>query len=125
MYENQLNIITEQMNELIAAGMDKSRPGSERVGLLKGSIKILQGLDCVCDAVGIALPDEAVSANVELDEHFNCNTAKKVANILERMSVSDSGMGRLEGVTVLSAPTLPKEIQIMRGIDPMLKQGKK
>ena len=60
-----------------------------------------------------------------LDEHFDCKTAKKVANILERMSVSDSGMGRLEGVTVLSAPTLPKEIQILRGIDPMLKQGKK
>lgn len=73
MYENQLNIITEQMNELIAAGLDKGRPGSERVGLLKGSIKILQGLDCVCDASGIALPDEAVSANVELDEHFGCD----------------------------------------------------
>ena len=73
MYENQLNIITEQMNELVAAGMDKKRPGSERVGLLKGSIKILQGLDAICDAVGIALPDEAVSANVDLDEKFGCD----------------------------------------------------
>lgn len=50
-----------------------------------------------------------------LEEHFECSAAGKVANILERLSISAKRMGRLEGVAVLKQE-MPKIEQVIRGI---------
>lgn len=50
-----------------------------------------------------------------LEEHFDCKAAGKIANILERLCISTSRMGRLEGVAVLKQE-MPKVETILRGM---------
>jgi len=54
-----------------------------------------------------------------LDEQLGCKSAKDIANLLLRLSVSNIRMGRKEGVTVL-LQNLPKETTIPVGVDPAL-----
>ena len=55
-----------------------------------------------------------------LSEHFNCNAAKVIGNILERLSISRNRMGREEGVRILEQG-LPKGAKILVGADSMFK----
>ena len=34
---------------------------------------LLQALDMLCDAHGIEIPEDAVAANISLDDHFGCD----------------------------------------------------
>jgi len=60
-----------------------------------------------------------------LQEYFECEAGQTIANILERLNVSDTGVGRDQGVAVLMTPSLPKEIRIPVGVGPMLKTQEK
>lgn len=56
-----------------------------------------------------------------LDEEFECQAAKSVANILERLSIATNGEGRKEGTAILMQD-LPKEQVLLRGISEAVKQ---
>jgi hypothetical protein len=60
-----------------------------------------------------------------LEEAYGCEAAGKVANILERLSIStvrgDGWNARMEGVTILHND-LPKKETIVRGIADSLKE---
>jgi hypothetical protein len=54
-----------------------------------------------------------------LEEHFESKAAGKIANILERLSLSNERMSRLEGVAVLRQE-MPKVETVVRGVSPEL-----
>lgn len=57
------------MNEIIArAKMEPDK--NKRKHLMNSSAKIFQSIDMLCDTLDLSMPDEAISANVFLDEFF-------------------------------------------------------
>jgi phosphopentomutase len=50
-----------------------------------------------------------------LQEQYSCDAAGKIADIIERLAISNNRMGRLEGVNILKQE-LPKKEMIIRGI---------
>ena len=56
-----------------------------------------------------------------LEEYYECGSAGKIANVLERLSISNTRMGRIEGVKTLIGG-VSKEKTILQGIDNALKQ---
>lgn len=62
-----------------------------------------------------------------LHEYYGCESARVIADLLERLSISTgvrSGSGRSEAVAVL-CQNLPKETIIPTGVDRMLQSEKK
>lgn len=57
-----------------------------------------------------------------LEEEYSCKAAGAVANILERLAVSNKRMGRLEGVTILKQQ-LPKEEVLLKGLADSIKES--
>jgi hypothetical protein len=59
-----------------------------------------------------------------LGQEFKCEAAQRIANTLERMAISDDGLGRLEAVETLRQQ-LPREEVVLKGIaESMVKKGK-
>lgn len=54
-----------------------------------------------------------------LNEYYGCESARVIADLLERLSVSSSREGRSEAVAVL-CQNLPKETVIPTGVDSMI-----
>jgi len=52
-----------------------------------------------------------------LANEFECDTADTVKCLLERLLVSEDGLGRMEGVTVLQQ-NFPKKVRVRMGYDP-------
>lgn len=50
-----------------------------------------------------------------LRDHFECEAAREVTDVLMRLMISDNGEGRLEAVEILKG-SLPKEVEISRGV---------
>lgn len=59
-----------------------------------------------------------------LQEFYGCESARVIADLLERLSISKTRSGRSEAVAVL-CQNLPKEIRIPEGVDRMLKTESK
>jgi len=58
-----------------------------------------------------------------LEEQYNCKAAGAIANILERLKISASRMGRLEGVNILKQQ-MPKEETLIKGLADSLRDIK-
>jgi hypothetical protein len=63
----------------------------------------------------------AISYYRILEEQYECKAAGDIANILERLSISKDGDGRLEGFGILKGNT-PKQETILRGLSEELKK---
>jgi len=50
-----------------------------------------------------------------LRDHFECEAAQVVSDVLMRLMISANGEGRKEGVEILRG-SLPKEVEISRGV---------
>jgi len=57
-----------------------------------------------------------------LEEQYNCKPAGEVADILERLAISDNGEGRLEAFHILKGKT-PTEEKMLTGIAEILKNA--
>lgn len=50
-----------------------------------------------------------------LQEQYGCEAAGQIADVIERLAISHSRLGRLEGVNILKQE-LPKKEVLMRGV---------
>jgi hypothetical protein len=62
-----------------------------------------------------------------LEEQYGCEAAGKIANVLERLSIStvrssEGWNARKEGVVILSSSQLPKKETLIRGIADNIKE---
>jgi hypothetical protein len=55
-----------------------------------------------------------------LQEQYGCKAAGQIADIIERLAISQNRMGRLEGVNILKQE-LPKKETLIRGVAESIK----
>ncbi len=76
--EDTIRKLTDGMNEAISEAntrfvLKKGDHPHKRYITLKACVKILQCIDTLCDIFKVEMPDEAINANVHLDEYFECD----------------------------------------------------
>lgn len=86
----------------------------------KGKLEDNEFLDMRTDIKGKKM-FQALTYYRLLEKYYDCGSAGVIANVLERLSISDTRAGRIEGVKVLIGG-VPKEKTILQGIDNALKQ---
>lgn len=56
-----------------------------------------------------------------LQEQYGCQAAGEIADVIERLAISNNRLGRLEGVNILKQE-LPKKEVLMRGVAESIKE---
>jgi hypothetical protein len=78
-----------------------------------------QFLDTRCDVSNRETYNTLVYYRI-LEEQYGCVAAGQIANIIERLSIANNRMGRLEGVNILKQE-LPKKETLIRGVAESIK----
>ncbi len=77
--EETIRKLTDGMNELIFEGRTSPIEGRCRKILLH-CVVLLRSIDKLCDIFEVEMPEEAVSANITLDEYFGYDILTRTLN---------------------------------------------